>query len=1147
MTELKLNAQPHVKAYYQQIMDHTQAALALATRAKETGKDISTMVETKPALDLADRCENISGPPGIAKRFREIFEEQKGNRMNAIYQVFREIMEGRFGFENDREKRLDQAVRTAMVLVTEGVVVAPLDGVSAVKISKNFDGTEYVDIYYAGPIRAAGGTATVFPLILGDYAIKILGIDRYKPTDEEVERYVEEMKLYEEIFSRQYKMSEDEVRTIVRNCPVCVNGEPTEDKEVSVHKNLPRVPSNRVRGAVCLVLSEGVALKASKILSMTKKLGLDWQWLDKLIKVSKPSEAGKETKLAPNKKFLERLAAGRPILSYPLKEGGFRLRYGRSRNTGIMGKAIHPATMHLTDDFIAVGTQMKVERPGKSAGIFPCDFIEGPIVKMKNGNVEQIKTLERAIAVRPFVKEILYLGDMLVSLGDFRKSAHPLCPAGYCPEWWALELEKKVKEEFAADEESVKKFWNHPEIVSPLEAVALSTQYGVALHPDYTAYYEQLNAAELKTLIDAAFVGKKEFADNQVNRLVLEASDELKLILEKTGISHQVTPEGFTIDATMAYPFLKTMHALGTDNPSDLVDSNRKTIDNLQTISGLRLREKSGTFIGSRMGRPEAAKPRKMVGNPHVLFPIGMYGGNIRSLTKAGQTDEKGDHAGIIEAEMTMFTCPSCNQPKYGSYCTPCGVRTVAKKTCPECKNTTVEEQCPNCRVKTNYGNLQKIPLSALIREAEKNIGTRAPDIVKGVKGLISILKQPEPIEKGILRSQHDLHIFRDGTIRFEMLNAPLSHFRVREFPGLTVEKARAMGYTQDWQGKPLENTEQVLELFPQDIVINEDSAEFFMRVGKFIDDLLVKFYKVEPFYNFKKKEDVIGHLTLGLAPHTSAAIVGRVIGFSKGRVCFGHPFYHLCKRRNIDGDQDSVLLLMDGLLNFSEKYLAGSRGGRMDAPLVFTIALNPQEIDDEAYEMETATRYTTDFYEKALELGNPMDAVIPRVFDVLGKENQYTGLNFTHDTTLFDAGPKQSTYTRLVSMDEKIEAQATVQEKIRCVDKKDALERVMVSHFLPDIIGNARAFSRQLFRCTKCNEKYRRIPLVGKCEKCGGNLILTIAQGSVKKYLEIAKRLVKQYQLSPYLGQRLELVEEEIASLFEKEKKEQQSLFNFV
>lgn len=1148
--ELNLTAEPHVKAYYDQVMNYTKRALALAEKAKQSGKDISMVVETKPAVDLADRCENISGPPGIAKRFRELFEEEKGNRMNAIYKVFKEIIEGKIGDIPEREKRLDQAIRTAMVLVTEGVVVAPLDGVSAVKISKNFDGTEYIDIYYAGPIRAAGGTATVFPLILGDYAIKLMNLDRFKPTEEEVERYVEEMKLYEEIFSRQYKMSEDEVRTIVRNCPVCVNGEPTEDKEVSVHKNLPRVPSNRVRGAVALVLSEGVALKASKILSMTKKIGLDWSWLEKIMKMTKPSDGSKtEIKLSPNKKYLERLAAGRPILSYPLKEGGFRLRYGRSRNTGIMAKAIHPAAMHLTDDFIAVGTQMKVERPGKSAGIFPCDTIEGPIVKLKNGNVEKIQTLDRAIAVRPFVQQILYLGDMLVAVGDFRKSAHPLCPAGYCSEWWSLELERAILAKSDGKiPDGLKHFIDLPETVSAAEAVELSLQFDIPLHADFTAYYEYLTFEELTALVNASFSAQKNFVNNQLQTVTLENNALVKQALEHAGVSHQVAPAGLVIDSTIAYPFLKTFGGLRPENPIALIDPAKKVLENLETLSGFHLRAKGGTFIGSRMGRPEAAKPRKMIGNPHVLFPIGMYGGATRSMNRASQTNEKTDQVGLIDVEMAVFKCPACGENRFGHYCYPCKQRTVVYHYCEQCQELIESNECSHGHGKASAGRLQKIPLHQLIKDSEKHLSnTKSPDIIKGVKGLISVDKQPEPIEKGILRSIYDLHIFRDGTIRFEMLNAPITHFRVGEFPGLTMEKLHAMGYTVDWKGQPYTHPDQTLEIFPQDVVINDDSADFFVRVGNFIDDLLVKFYGVEPFYKFKTKQDVIGHLILGLAPHTSAAIVGRVLGFSKGRVCFGHPFFHLCKRRNIDGDQDSVMLLMDGLLNFSEHYLAGSRGGRMDAPLVFTIALNPQEIDDEAYEMETVTRYPIELYEKSQELATASDIAIPRVFDVLGKIPQYNHINFTHDTTLFDAGPKQSTYTRLVSMDEKMEAQAKVQEKIKCVNQKDALERVMQSHFLPDIIGNARAFSRQTFRCTKCNEKYRRIPLVGKCTKCSGNVILTIAQGSVKKYLEIAKRMVDQYQLAPYLKQRLELVEEEISSIFEKDKQEQKSLFSFV
>ena len=54
------------------------------------------------------------------------------------------------------------------------------------------------------------------------------------------------------------------------------------------------------------------------------------------------------------------------------------------------------------------------------------------------------------------------------------------------------------------------------------------------------------------------------------------------------------------------------------------------------------------------------------------------------------------------------------------------------------------------------------------------------------------------------------------------------------------------------------------------------------------------------------------------------------------------HPLFHAAKRRNCDGDEDAIMLLMDGLLNFSRDILPANRGGQMDAPLVLTTRLNP-------------------------------------------------------------------------------------------------------------------------------------------------------------------------------------------------------------
>jgi DNA polymerase II large subunit len=71
-------------------------------------------------------------------------------------------------------------------------------------------------------------------------------------------------------------------------------------------------------------------------------------------------------------------------------------------------------------------------------------------------------------------------------------------------------------------------------------------------------------------------------------------------------------------------------------------------------------------------------------------------------------------------------------------------------------------------------------------------------------------------------------------------------------------------------------------------------------------------------------------------------------------------------------------------------------------------------------------------------------------------------------------------------------------------------------------------------------------MPLSGKCD-CGGKIILTIAQGSIKKYLEVAKNLIIDYHLNPHLLQRIQLSENEIDSLFsDKEAKKQKSLSEF-
>lgn len=163
-----------------------------------------------------------------------------------------------------------------------------------------------------------------------------------------------------------------------------------------------------------------------------------------------------------------------------------------------------------------------------------------------------------------------------------------------------------------------------------------------------------------------------------------------------------------------------------------------------------------------------------------------------------------------------------------------------------------------------------------------------------------------------------------------------------------------------------------------------------------------------------------------------------------------------------------------------------------------------------------------------------------------LGTPLQYEQFGFTHDTFDISQGPVMSRYKTLKTMMDKMNAQLNLAAKIRAVDEADVAYKVIERHFLPDIIGNLRAFSKQSVRCPTCNITYRRIPLSGVCRTCGGKLILTVHEKSVKKYLEISKEVADRYHIPSYAHQRINLVEKNIDSLFSSDKIRKTKLTDF-
>ena len=194
-------------------------------------------------------------------------------------------------------------------------------------------------------------------------------------------------------------------------------------------------------------------------------------------------------------------------------------------------------------------------------------------------------------------------------------------------------------------------------------------------------------------------------------------------------------------------------------------------------------------------------------------------------------------------------------------------------------------------------------------------------------------------------------------------------------------------------------------------------------------------------------------------------------------------------------------------------------------------------------FDMDVAWKYPLDLYEAALEYKSPKEVKIEQFGDNLGTFKEYEGLGFTHDTDDLNAGVRCSAYKSIPTMMDKVNGQMKLAERLRCVDENDVARLLIERHFIRDIKGNLRQFSQQQFRCVDCNEKYRRPPLAGKCLKCKGRLLFTVAEGSIVKYVDPSLELAEKYALPPYLNQVLQITKKRIESIFGRDAEKQEGL----
>ncbi len=1192
-------ASPAMQQYFEQISDGVNRAYSVAQQARAKGLDPEKTVAIPLAKNMAERVVGLISvvapqitDTNVTQRIAELEKEYGLLDWRVGFKIAEEVAKEQFCKFEDHLTAMEVGIRVGFAYLTLGIVSAPLEGFVGLKIKKRRDGGEYFALQYAGPIRGAGGTAASTSVILADYVRVKMGYATYDPEEKEVNRYAIEVSDYHErVTNLQYRPSDQELKFMVSHLPVEVDGDPTEQFEVSNYKDLPRIESNLIRGGVALVLAEGLCQKAPKLWKRLskwgKEMGLDWGWMAEFIKLkeeihashsaSKSTDAEKnnstEKVVKANNTFLMDLVAGRPILTHPLGAGGFRLRYGRARTTGFSTAALHPATLSVLNKFIAIGTQLKVERPGKACTVTVCDSLEGPIVRLRDGSVLKFQSEEEAKPHLSSIEKILFLGDILFNYGDFSENGQKLVPAGYCPEWWALELEKALQQKDSEQwliagltllpfsEIRFKELLQQPLLSLPSfdEAIIISKIIKIPLHPEYCCHWKLASAQDVSHLLRWFKEGKVKRDQDNISKIILPYNQDYfypKKILDNIGLIHNVINKDSIVINTSEARYLGAIFSFSNQQELDQLSlpdysSFRHALEYINSFSPLFQRDKAGTFIGARMGRPEKAKMRHLTGSPQVMFPVGEEGNRLRSFQAAME-------AGKVNSAFPLFFCEKCQKEMVYHQCEECGQECLQHYHCRTCGNINSDQ----CR----HGNTlrykhQDLDISYYFNKAKERLNEKLhPDLIKGIRGTSNKHHIVEHLAKGILRAKNDIYVNKDGTTRYDCTELPITHFKPKEIKA-PIEKLKELGYTVDTFGAELVHEDQILEIKPQDVILpgfdslDESAPKVLSRVAHFVDDLLIQFYKLEPFYNIKVEQDLIGHLVVGIAPHISAGLVGRIIGFSETQGLITHPMYHAGMRRDCDGDEAAVMLLMDALLNFSRQYLPERRGAKtMDSPLVLTAFLNPSEVDDQVHGVDVVWRYPLEFYEAALDMKAPWEVKsgkeqkkIEQISDRLGTPLQYENYGFTHPTTNFNRGVQCSAYKILPSMEEKLNGQMDIAQKVRAVNMDDVAKLVIQKHFIKDLKGNLKKFSMQQFRCVKCNEKYRRPPLAGKCSACGGKLIFTISEGSVIKYLNPSLKLAEKYDFSPYLKQTLNIIRADVEHVFGKDKEKQVGLGTFM
>src|SRR3989344_465195 len=182
-----------IKEYFDSLDKNIQLCYNVANKARAKGYDPDTKVEILLAKDMAERVEGLvaaAAPQlkgsGVSQRINELEKQYGSQNWRISFIITEEVSDEKFCKFKDKLQAMEIGLRIGLAYITNGVVSSPLEGFVRLELKKRKDGKEYFCLYFGGPIRSAGTTATCIFLGAADYLRLKMGYEPYDPTEEEI-------------------------------------------------------------------------------------------------------------------------------------------------------------------------------------------------------------------------------------------------------------------------------------------------------------------------------------------------------------------------------------------------------------------------------------------------------------------------------------------------------------------------------------------------------------------------------------------------------------------------------------------------------------------------------------------------------------------------------------------------------------------------------------------------------------------------------------------------------------------------------------------------------------------------------------------------------------------------------------------------